>query len=93
NNQTIHAHPGTEMSAALWQNLHLVHETQGQQSIATIRWELYSCKADKGTNIPHHITKLQELQGWLYEMGDIIPDPQFQAILLTLLPTSWDSYT
>ncbi|KIK20915.1 hypothetical protein PISMIDRAFT_12665 [Pisolithus microcarpus 441] len=29
NDQTVHAHPGTETSAALWRNLHLVHETQG----------------------------------------------------------------
>ncbi|KIK14785.1 hypothetical protein PISMIDRAFT_116402 [Pisolithus microcarpus 441] len=90
NSQTIHAHPGEETSATLWQNLCIMHETHGQQSIHQQTRQLYVTKAKEDMDVLQHINTLCELQNCLHEMGDTIEDSHFQAILLSSLNKSWD---
>ncbi|KAG6326315.1 hypothetical protein ID866_12774 [Astraeus odoratus] len=92
--QFIHiSQPDGQSAHQMWENLWQVHEPHGQQSVTALRWALYHMRAKEGEDIVTHITKMQQYQVELHQMGSLVSDDDFHSMLITSLPPSWDHFT
>ena len=76
--------------ADMWESLCTIHEPRGQQSILSTKCVLYSTQAKEDSDIATHLGYMKILHEYL---GHCVDHNQFKAILVTLLPESWESFT
>ncbi|KAG6326205.1 hypothetical protein ID866_12884 [Astraeus odoratus] len=92
--QFIHvSQPDRQSAHQMWENLWQVHEPHGQQSVTALRRTLYHTRAKEGEDIVTHITKMQQYQVELHQMGSLVSDDDFHSVLITSLLPSWDHFT
>ena len=80
----------------MWTALKHVHKEKGHQTAIAAQCALFRTCAEEGDNIEEHLMKLKGCWEhiWSLEVEDfMVNDVQFKAIISTLLPPSWDSYT
>ncbi|KIK74461.1 hypothetical protein PAXRUDRAFT_175650, partial [Paxillus rubicundulus Ve08.2h10] len=65
----------------------------GQQMIMSTKCRFYSMRATENTDILKHIIQMKRTRNKLHQMGCLIPNSEFQSILVTLLPESWDHFS
>lgn len=90
--QFVHVMQATTVKQ-MWENLKLVHEHKGKQSIPVLRRTMYQMWAKDGDNIVTHLTNMCQIQGQLHLMGLWVADEDFMNLLLSSLPQSWDPFT
>ncbi|KIJ06750.1 hypothetical protein PAXINDRAFT_51569, partial [Paxillus involutus ATCC 200175] len=90
--QMIHT-TGLETSSEMWATLSSVHKQRGQQTITMTKHRFESARAMENTDILKHIIQMKCTCNKLHQMGCLIPDSEFQSILVTLLPESWDHFS
>jgi hypothetical protein len=80
-------------AAEMWNNLRIIHEPQGQQSIISTKCALYSTQAKEGTNITAHLNKIKQRCEHFTLAGHLIEQDEFKAILVASHPRSWEDWT
>jgi len=84
---------GATTAMDMWNQLCLLKEPKGPSSIVSTRRRLYRLYAEEGTDIVAHISELRKLQNQLHMMGSKVSDEDFNMLLVSSLPESWDLYT
>ena len=81
---------------AVWLNLEAIHESKGHQTIVSIIRNLFHTKAEEGSNINDHLTKLKQYWERINQINEEnfkILDTLFKIIISSSLPLSWDTFT
>ena len=81
---------------AMWDNLEVVHESKGHQTIVSVIRNLFHTKASEDSNISEHLNQLKKYWERINQMDDEdfkISDIFFKVIISSSLPLSWDTFT
>ena len=79
-------------AATYWDNLKSVHKVKGQQTITALKWMLYKKAVNRDEEILAHIIKMRQLHAKLHQLGSVVPEPEFQNVLISSLPQSWEGF-
>ena len=79
-------------AAIYWDNLKSIHEVKGQQTITALKWTLYKKAVSRDEEILAHIIKMRQLHAKLHQLGSVVPEPEFQNVLILSLPQSWEGF-
>jgi hypothetical protein len=90
--QMVHI-AGAKTAADMWLQLKQVKERGGKLGILLLRRRLYRTIADDATDIAVHVTEMRRIQEELAILGSLVSDEDFQLLIISSLPESWDNFT
>lgn len=79
-------------SAAMWSKLHSVYEQRSETSIHIVQQRFFQFKYEEGTDMSVFLSKVQELQNQLKQLGEPITDKFVITKVLMSLPENYKHF-